>query len=237
MRTARVAIVTVFVAMLAACGGGTATSTPTSTSEPAATIPVSATTPVVAAALTATAPAATGSAAVASPTTLTRPASGLLSVSGDERKVLGTVTGPCSISRAANGQDLPDPVCTPGAIAERVTQNNLQSTICTVGYTATVRPSTSITTPLKQKTAAAYGLTYTPAVQEYDHLIPLELGGANDVRNLWTEPPTSPTQKSVNNAKDPVENKLHDLVCAGRVTLADAQERIAADWTTALIGL
>ena len=232
MRTARALIVTVFVALLTACGGGTATSTPPSATAPAATVPVSATTPVVAAALTTTAPAATGS-----PTALTRPTSGLLSVSGDERKVLGTITGPCSISRAANGQDLPDPVCTPGAIAERVTQNNLQSTICTVGYTATVRPSTSITTPLKQKTAAAYGLTYTPAVQEYDHLIPLELGGANDVRNLWTEPPTSPTQKSVNNAKDPVENKLHDLVCAGRVTLADAQQRIATDWTTALIGL
>lgn len=37
MRTARVSIATVLVAMLAACGGGTATSTPTSTSEPATT--------------------------------------------------------------------------------------------------------------------------------------------------------------------------------------------------------
>ena len=64
---------------------------------------------------------------------------------------------------------------------------------------------------------------------EYDHLVPLELGGdPNDPRNLWIEPGASP------NPKDGVESRLHELVCEGRVPLAAAQEAITTDWTTAL---
>ena len=64
---------------------------------------------------------------------------------------------------------------------------------------------------------------------EYDHLIPLELGGdPNDARNLWVEPGASP------NPKDGIEHKLHQRVCAGTVSLAAAQQAIATDWTTAL---
>jgi hypothetical protein len=38
----------------------------------------------------------------------------------------------------------------------------------------------------------------------------------------------------VNNLKDPVETKLHTVVCSGKVTLAAAQRAIVTDWTTAL---
>jgi hypothetical protein len=134
---------------------------------------------------------------------------------------------------ATTGQALPDPICTPGVTATRVTQANIRSTICTPGYTSSVRPPASQTNPLKSSTEHAYGLSDDPRI-EYDHLVALELGGANDVRNLWPEPPTSPTQKSTANAKDAVENVLHDQVCAGHVTLAEAQRRIATNWTTAL---
>lgn len=143
----------------------------------------------------------------------------------------------CTIRYAANAQALPDPTCTPGAAATRVTQANIGATICVSGYTKTVRPPSSLTTPLKKRTAAAYGLPYDPSVQEYDHLIPLELGGANDVRNLWTEPPTSPGQRSTTNLKDGVESKLHADVCDAKIGLLEAQMRIATDWTTALAGL
>src|SRR5664279_3814140 len=76
---------------------------------------------------------------------------------------------------------------------------------------------------------AAYGYTDTsPRSYEEDHLISLELGGASsDQRNLWPEPGTSP------NPKDKVENELHRRVCAGSMPLAEAQQRIATDWTTA----
>jgi hypothetical protein len=123
---------------------------------------------------------------------------------------------------------LPDPVCTPGAVDPRVTQDNLEQTICTRGYTATVRPALSYTSPLKLRQMALYGETGRPAQYEEDHLIPLELGGhPTDPRNLWPQPGASP------NEKDRIENRLRDLVCAGTVPLARAQAAIAADWTAA----
>jgi hypothetical protein len=60
-----------------------------------------------------------------------------------------------------------------------------------------------------------------------DHLISLELGGSNDVKNLWPEPyEPSPGAKE----KDKVENWLHAQVCAGRIPIAEAQREIAGDW-------
>lgn len=63
---------------------------------------------------------------------------------------------------------------------------------------------------------------------EYDHLVPLELGGApDDPHNLWFEPGTIP------NPKDAVEDTLNDAVCAGLVPLQTAQRAIAENWVTA----
>ena len=56
----------------------------------------------------------------------------------------------------------------------------------------------------------AYGDRLPLHAYEYDHLIPLELGGApNSPRNLWPEPGASP------NPKDRLENRLRVLVCDG----------------------
>jgi hypothetical protein len=60
-----------------------------------------------------------------------------------------------------------------------------------------------------------------------DHLVSLELGGANDAANLWPEYPPTP------NPKDKVENALHAAVCDGRVKLTAAQNAIAWNWQTA----
>lgn len=78
----------------------------------------------------------------------------------------------------------------------------------------------------------AYGLA-SGTVSELDHLVPLELGGANDAANLWPEVGKLP------NPKDKVENDLRDAVCSGKVSLASAQKAIASDWVTAekLLGL
>lgn len=46
------------------------------------------------------------------------------------------------------------------------------------------------------------------------------------------QPGSGPT-----NPKDAVQNKLHQALCAGQVTLARAQQAIATDWTTALAAL
>src|SRR5664280_72069 len=129
----------------------------------------------------------------------------------------------------SGGGVLPDAACTPGATNPAVTQATIGSTICRSGYTATIRPPASYTDALKRQQIAAYGYTDTsPRSYEEDHLISLELGGASsDQRNLWPEPGPSP------NPKDKVENELHRRVCAGSMPLAEAQQRIATDWTTA----
>ncbi|MEV6065935.1 hypothetical protein AB0L82_05220 [Nocardia sp. NPDC052001] len=145
--------------------------------------------------------------------------------------------GTCHFGKTADGQPLPDPVCTPGATNPKVTAANLADTICKSGYTASIRPNSNITGREKEANIKSYAFTGDPKDAEYDHLISLELGGdPNDSRNLWVEPP-SPDHKpgaGIANPKDKVENQLHSLVCAGKVALTDAQGAIATDWTTAL---
>ena len=65
---------------------------------------------------------------------------------------------------------------------------------------------------------AAYGDSGPRSRYEYDHFVPLELGGAvNDPRDLWPEPGASP------NPKDAVEDELNREVCDGQMALAQAQ--------------
>ena len=139
------------------------------------------------------------------------------------------------VVNGAAGLVLPDPTCTPGSIDPAVTQATIGQSICRTGYTATVRPPESNTGPAKHESLADYGMQYTPAI-EYDHLVPLELGGANAVSNLWPEP-NSAGARGTRNPKDSVESRLREAVCAHQVTLAAAQQAIAADWTTALARL
>jgi hypothetical protein len=75
---------------------------------------------------------------------------------------------------------------------------------------------------------AAYGDGGSPHDYEYDHLVPLELGGApNDPRNMWPEPGKTP------NRKDELENRLRELVCSGSLGLEAARDAIATDWVAA----
>ena len=142
----------------------------------------------------------------------------------DPRRVTGTMPAHCTYRD--HGQ-LPDPRCTPGAVDPAVTQGNLRSTICRPGYTRTVRPPESQTERFKFEVAyPAYGDPHSRKT-ELDHLVSLELGGANDAANLWPE--LSPTP----NPKDKVEDALHAAVCDGRVTLKAAQNAIASNWETA----
>ncbi|BBX82214.1 hypothetical protein [Mycolicibacterium aubagnense] len=145
--------------------------------------------------------------------------------------------GSCQYRYTASAEPLPDPVCTPGAANPKVTQSNLDSTVCKSGYTKSIRPPVSVTRVEKQRNAESYSFTGDLAYAEYDHLVSLVLGGdPNDSRNLWVEPP-SPSHRDtdgVNNPKDLVEVKLAAAVCSRRVQLADAQSAIATDWTTAL---
>ena len=64
-------------------------------------------------------------------------------------------------------------------------------------------------------------------------MIPLELGGSNDIRNLWPEPYfTNPETGCDAHKKDRLENRLHRLVCVGSMDLKEAQAEIASDWVS-----
>lgn len=115
----------------------------------------------------------------------------------------------------------PNPILTPGDVFAGVGA----AQICVKGYSTNVR---DVSTEEKDRVYAEYGIAHhTTGQYEVDHLVPLELGGSNDIKNLWPEP-ALPTPGF--HQKDLLENKLHDLVCAGAMPLAVAQHAIASDW-------
>ncbi len=135
----------------------------------------------------------------------------------------------------ASGTDgvlgLPNRALTPGAVDPRVRVQNIHSTICTAGYSASVRPSESYTERLKfSQLDHGYNVGGDTRASHYeeDHLIPLKLGGSPiSVRNLWPEPRAVRWGAAL---KDRLENTLHRLVCAGQVSLASAQAVFAHNW-------
>lgn len=128
---------------------------------------------------------------------------------------------------------LPISGVTSGAINPAVTQANIQQTICKSGYTATIRPPASYTTKLKISQLVGAYKSYAdknPASYEEDHLISLEIGGnPTDPKNLWPQPYAGIGAR----IKDQVENKLHDLVCSNKMSLATAQKLIVTNWYSA----
>jgi hypothetical protein len=158
-------------------------------------------------------------------TSLTPSPTSALSVLGVMTKSTGCV--------AISGK--PDNACTPGAIDPGVTQENIGETICVRGYTSGVRPPFSVSNKIKTERMQAYSAAGTKADYELDHLISLELGGCPDcVANLWPEPYNdSPGARQ----KDEVENFLHREVCGRRMSLHDAQEKIATDWESVYVTL
>lgn len=93
--------------------------------------------------------------------------------------------------------------------------------------TAWGKDARHVTAAMKKQVAENYGLEPDRIVGygkgpccEYDHLISRELGGADDVKNLWPQPWVDAKKK------DALENSLHRDVCVGTITLGDAQKRI-----------
>ena len=119
---------------------------------------------------------------------------------------------------------LPDPARTPGAILAVTAAD-----ICVPGYAKKVR---NVPAAVKRQVYRSYGIArHRPGDYEVDHLISLELGGSNSVRNLWPESyRTSPWNARV---KDRLENELHRRVCAGSMPLDEAQRLIAGNWVAA----
>ena len=124
------------------------------------------------------------------------------------------------LAAVAIAGDLPDRKLTPG-VAENVSID----TICAKGYAKSVR---HVPGPVKEKVYREYGiLSHGPAEYEIDHLISLELGGSNDIANLWPQSYEGTWNAHV---KDQLEDRLHAMVCSGQIGLKEAQKAIAEDW-------
>ena len=137
--------------------------------------------------------------------------------------------------RSRRGRPTPDPLCTPGAVNPTVTATSL---IDRSFRTGCVRDRAT-THAEKASTYESYGVTHparnSGATQtcELDHLVPLELGGADTLDNIWPECGAGggrPEDRYFKQ-KDRVENYLAEAVRDGRITLSSAQRGIAADWT------
>jgi hypothetical protein len=125
-------------------------------------------------------------------------------------------------SRCALGSN-PDRRCSPGAYYSKLGK----ATICSPSF----RTSTIRNVPDSERFAVEreYGIKpgHYGSTLEIDHIVPLELGGSNDIANLF------PEQLYVRpgyRIKDKLENKLHALVCAGSMTLRSVRVRISTDW-------
>lgn len=143
-----------------------------------------------------------------------------------------TPIGYCQAAYRQHGPALlNDLATTPGAILAQDTKDVL----CSRGFhTRDVR---AVSEDTKQQVCREYGVDRehcTGEFYEIDHLISLELGGSNDIQNLWPEPYTpQPGAKE----KDKVENWLHQQLCSGKMSLAAAQAVIAQDWYAVYLGL
>lgn len=130
---------------------------------------------------------------------------------------------------------------TPGAVDEQLiadpsgdkhlvkTSGRLQETnLCAKDFhTGTVR---DVELSTKKQVCAEYGQTGCPSHDfEIDHLISIELGGSNDIKNLWPQPVDARGVVGFH-TKDVLENALHREVCSGTISLKAAQAGIAKDW-------
>jgi hypothetical protein len=117
----------------------------------------------------------------------------------------------------------------PEVLNPDVHQDTINQTICQKGYTKSVRPSTVYTNGVKQKLMRKQGIDWSRASElELDHIVPLTLGGhPRNIHNLTLQPWDGPDGAKV---KDKLEVRLSHAVCAGKMSLAAAQECIWDDW-------
>lgn len=87
---------------------------------------------------------------------------------------------------------------------------------------------------MEQKVFARYRLPWTRRAEfKLDHLIPVELGGADTVNNLW--PQSLRMRPYGTDRKELLTEILLDHIARKRITLEQAQEQIRRDWIDAFI--
>lgn len=138
--------------------------------------------------------------------------------------------------RTNGGKALPDARVTPGAVNPHAVADTsgkphlvagVEMNICARDFrTGPIREQIHNFGGVKKKACAEYGVAKCDKSVEGDHLISLEIGGCPDcVANIWPQPMDEARVKD-----HQVEDVLPKLVCAGKISLRDAQQCIAKDW-------
>jgi hypothetical protein len=117
----------------------------------------------------------------------------------------------------------PDRRCSPGAYYSKLAKE----VICSASFrTSSIR---NVPQSLKYEVEEEYEMPQRLYGRklEIDHIVSLELGGSNDIANLFPERVRPAPGYQV---KDKLENRLHSLVCSGSMKLRNAQRQIAKNW-------
>jgi hypothetical protein len=111
---------------------------------------------------------------------------------------------------------LPDPKLTPGKVARNGKERN------------------GVTEEMERKVFDRYHIPWRRRLEfKIDHLIPLELGGADTIDNLW---PQSLYTKPYNaQRKELLTERLLARIASGQMTLLQAQEEIRTDWISCFV--
>ena len=111
---------------------------------------------------------------------------------------------------------------TPGA-ADKVDVKKL----CAAGLESSSKP---VSGWQRDEALTRYGIRPESFDGALERLIPASLGGNNDPANLF---PFHPRGEFTLDAKKELGDKLHQLVCDGKLPLKDAQALFKKDWTKA----
>lgn len=119
---------------------------------------------------------------------------------------------------------LPNPQLTPGAVRPLTYEQICKTTKWGLDKRL-------VDDRMKRHVLAAYGYTWEDRGKfEIDHLVPRSLSGRDDILDLWPQP-----LWEAKHLKDPAEQKIWKLYCAGGITLAAAQKAFMTDWRAAYV--
>jgi hypothetical protein len=123
---------------------------------------------------------------------------------------------------ATMSAQLPSKFNTPGAAAKIDVKR-----LCSAEFTESIKP---VAHWQKDEVLTRYGIRPESFDGTLDHLIPLSLGGTNDPDNLY---PFHGSNEFTVDLKNRLGDRLHQLVCDGKISLKDAQNAVKKDWTKA----
>ncbi|WP_415774558.1 hypothetical protein [Paraburkholderia sp. J94] len=137
--------------------------------------------------------------------------------------VLAAAAGSLLGSAPARAQD-------PRLLDARVTQDSVSETICRAGYADSVAPPFDEAMALKTRLLTARGIDAEDGVTyALDRRVPILLGGSPDATANFDLLPWG--GHAGERRKSLLTVRLKRCVCAGRITLSDAQAAIAGNWS------